>query len=344
VQVARELKVRGMYQWFRDQVDKNPKESLKVFFEKLKAVDDPENPVCSDQMGKGLIVYLEFDHPLSGEEIEDLEDRGVRFTHNVRLRVNQIGDTDLPKIYRKADTMGEEGHGRMIIRLLEVLPQKRKIYSELEPREREDLRTEFYLPARAREKAEAKLKELRKKCVDGDVEPAEFRAAAEAQGCRVFENEWITASYDFLAEPEKQVYWPDAFKHMRDRHFLRQRLASVLGRDRIKQELKPGSYLEVETNARSDAEDPGAAYLVVLLERRRPGVDTMPPSEFSTFLGTARSRRIAEDNERWGMPTAQKQKELFDDFEFEFYLDMKDRIDQERKELLDAERKKAPGQ
>ena len=131
---------------------------------------------------------------------------------------------------------------------------------------------------------------------------------------------------------------------MRDRHFLRQRLASVLGRDRIKQALEPGSYLEVETNARSDAEDPGAAYLVVLLERRRPGVDTMPPAEFATFLGTARSRRIAEDNEPWNLPTVQKRDELFSDFELEFYLDMKTRMEEERQKRLDTERKKTPGQ
>ncbi|MHC5050560.1 MAG: SurA N-terminal domain-containing protein [Planctomycetota bacterium] len=337
-QVARELKVRGMYQWFRDEAARNESKSLRVLFDKLRAHDDKDNPVCATEPGKGLIVYREFPDGLSGDELEKIEDRGVRFTHNFRARVTQLGDTDLPKLARKADVLGMAGHGRQIMRLLEVKRETRKTFEELTDGEKVDLREQFYLPNAARARAKEALETLRKQCQDDQVAPEAFRAAAEKIGCRVHEDEWIEASYDFMAEPEKITYWPDEFLHMRDRYFLHKNLVGVLGRD-TKGDLKAGSYLEVQVDGRQDAEDPGAAYLFLLLERRKPDASTMPPSEVNSFMMNFRRNRMQKERERW----AEDVETLMADFKMEFYDDMQRRIDEELKRRREARKQRRGG-
>jgi len=330
-QIARELRVRGMYQWFRDQAGKNESKSLRVLFDELKKHDDKENPVCTTEAGKGLIVYREFSEGLSGDELEEIEDSGVRFTHNFRARVTQMGDTDLPKLARKADVLGMAGHGRQITRLLEVKRETRKTYEELTEGEKVDLREQFYLPSAARVRASEALAALRQSCLDDQIAPEALRAAAEKIGCRVHEDEWIEASYDFMAEPEKNLYWPDEFLHMRDRHFLHKNLVGVLGRD-TKNELNAGSYVDVQVDARQDAEDPGAAYLFLLLERRKPDASTVPPSEVNSFMMNFRRNRMQEERKRW----VDDIEVLMADFKMEFYDDMQRKITDELKRRREA--------
>ncbi|MHC4547184.1 MAG: SurA N-terminal domain-containing protein [Planctomycetota bacterium] len=336
-QVARELKVRGMFQWFHAEARRDESKSLEDLFAKLRKHDDQENPVCATEPGQGLIVYREFPDGLTGDALEEIEDSGVKFTHNFRARITQIGDTDLPKVSKKADVLGMAGHGRMIARLLEVKRESRKTFEEMTEGDKTDLRQEYYIPANARARAREKLQVLRQRCIDEQIKPEDFRAEASKIGCRVHENEWIEASYDFMAEPEKSLYWPDEYLHMRDRYFLHKNLAGVLGRDRTKQELKAGSYLEVQVDARDDAKDPGACYLFLLLERRRPDASTVPPSEIDSFLSSFRGRRISEERDRWG----EQIERLMADFDMEFYDDMQRRIDDELRRRREAKRRKA---
>ncbi|MHC4137641.1 MAG: hypothetical protein ACYS0K_22065 [Planctomycetota bacterium] len=133
-QVARELKVRGMYQWLHSKARKHETKSLKDLFAKLRKHDDPKKPVCSTEAGRGLIVYREFADGLTGDELENIEDSGVKFTHNFRARVTQMGDTDLPKLARRADVLGAAGEGRYILRLLEVIKDARKKNAGQPPR------------------------------------------------------------------------------------------------------------------------------------------------------------------------------------------------------------------
>jgi hypothetical protein len=333
-QIARELKVRGMYRWLRDEAGKNENKSLKVLFSKLREHDDKENPVCATEPGKGLIVYREFPDGLSGKELEELEDSGVKFTHNLRARVTQMGDTDLPKVERKADVLGMAGHGRQIMRLLEVKRETRKTFDELTDGEKLDLREQFYLPSAARARAQEALEALRKRCQDDQVTPEDFRAVAEKAGCRVYENEWIEASYDFMAEPDKALFWPDEFLHMRGRHFLHKNLIGVLGRD-TKNEFKAGTYLDVQVERHQDAEDPGACYLFLILERKKPDASTVPPSEVNSFMMNFRRNRMQEERKRW----AEDIETLMADFKMEFYDDMQRRITEEIKRRREAQKR-----
>jgi len=333
-QIARELRVRGMYQWFRDEAGKHESKSLKVLFDKLREHDDKENPVCATEPGKGLIVYREFPDGLTGKEVEELEDSGVKFTHNLRARVTQMGDTDLPKVERKADVLGMAGHGRQIMRLLEVKRETRKTFEELTDGEKLDLRAQFYLPSAARARAQEALETLRKRCQDDQIAPEDFRAVAEKIGCRVYEDEWIEASYDFMAEPDKALFWPDEFLHMRGRHFLHKNLIGVLGRD-TKNEFEAGTYLEVQVERHQDAEDPGACYLFLLLERKKPDASTVPPSEVNSFMMNFRRNRMQEERKRW----AEDIEVLMADFKMEFYDDMQRRITEEIKRRREAQKR-----
>jgi len=336
-QVRRELKVRGMFQWFHDVARRaGEKTSLKKLFDQLRKHDDPESAVCSAEIGKGLLVYLDFDGKhLTGEEIEEIEDRGVKFTHNFRLRVSQVGDTDLPKLSKKADVLGGAGHGRQIFRLLDVKRPSRKTFEDLTEGEKEDLREDWYLPATARELAENALAELRTRLVEGEIEPEAFRKEATELGCRFHADEWIEASRDFLAEPDKSMYWPDAYEHMRDRHFLHGELASVLGRDRVKKELTAGSFPEVLVDARRGEDDPGTAYLVQILERRKPDASMVPPDELQLFLNYARTSKQNAQQKRW----TEKVEQLLSDFNVVFMDEMNRRVQDELERRAEAKRR-----
>jgi len=120
-QVNREVALRAVYYFLHSQAKDDV--SLKVIFDKLKAKDDPKDPICSTEPGKGLLVYRDFNgKPLSGNELTEIEDSGVKFGISFKPRVTGLGDTDLPKMSSRADTLGDEGHGRQIFRLLEVIP------------------------------------------------------------------------------------------------------------------------------------------------------------------------------------------------------------------------------
>jgi hypothetical protein len=120
---------------------------------------------------------------------------------------------------------------------------------------------------------------------------------------------------------------------MRDRYFLHKNLVGVLGRD-TKGDLKAGSYLEVQVDGRQDAEDPGAAYLFLLLERRKPDASTMPPSEVNSFMMNFRRNRMQEERKRW----AEDIETLMADFKMEFYDDMQRRITDEIKRRREAQK------
>ncbi len=333
-QVGREVTLRSIYEFLYNQARDNV--SLKEMFDRLKANDDPANPVCGTEPGKGLIMYRDFDgKALSADELMEIEDSGVKFGFSFKPRVTGLGDTDLPKKSRHADTLGDEGHGRQFFRLLEVIREQRKTYEELTPGEKEDLKRVFYLPERARERAKEKLEALRQKLVDGAVKPEQFRSEAEALGCRVHEGEWIEATYDFLREPDPKQLWPDEYLHMRDRHFLRKSLAQVLDRDRVKQEWKAGSFLPVDMAIRREADEPGAAYLFHLRERKRPDAATIPPGEISTYLKTFATQRSREEAERWNDDWDRIRQE----FRMSLSKDMQARIDEDLKRREEARRK-----
>lgn len=332
--IDREVRVRNLMQFLRDQAGADEKRSLKALFEKFKANDDPQDPVCSAEAGKGLLVYLEYPQGLSVDEMQKIVDDGIEFGFNFSSRITGTGDKDLPKVGLKADLLGKEGtDGRMIWRVLDVEKERRKTFGELTTGEKETLRDSFYLPEQARVRARSDLEELRKQFVDGGRKAAEFRAVAGTNGRRLFESQWITASSDYLADPSPKTYWPAELAMLRDRHALHDQLQSVLARDRREKKLGPDSFLEVQVESRKDREDPGTAYLVLLHERREPSAETVPSETLETFLTYASRLRRGEDEDWWSKDfTALRTR-----FRMEFFGDMQDRIERDVKEKQEAQ-------
>ncbi len=330
-QIDRELRVRGMYRWFKDEAIKNDRVSLKVIFDHLQKSDDKDDPICSTEMGKGLIVYFAPKDPLTADAIEDLEDRGVRFTHNTRNRVTGLAGGSLPKVKRIADVMGEAGHGRMLLRLVDVESERRKTFEELDKSERKTLLNEWYLPHQARASAKKAFEDLRTQLVDGKVDAAAFQKHIEDLGGRFYDEEWITASTDFIGEPSKDEFWPRAYRHMSDRHFLQRALWTVLATD-LKKEIKSGDYLPVQVNSPLEDEDYGAAYLVQMLERQLPDEGTVSRLEFARYVSNTRQRRSMEERDRWERHIDR----TLADFEFEFFGDMDGRMKREKDERTEA--------
>jgi hypothetical protein len=258
--------------------------------------------MLSTEPGKGLIVYRDFTaEGLSNDEVEKIEDRGVVFSHNVRFKLNQGGAT-LPRLTTVADTLGLMGHGRWIFRVVDVVQPSRKTFDQLTPGERDDLRDKWYVPEQARERAKAKLTELRKRCVDGAVQ--DFAAAAEEMGCRVHRDEWIHASFsEQVARPDKERLWKQEFLHMRDRAFLQTAISQALLGDRNAETLKAGSYFDVMVDTRHEDDDPGCGYLALLLERNKADATTIPSSELDTFLRIERNVRYRAEAARWNAST-----------------------------------------
>lgn len=334
-QVGREVALRSVYRFLHDQTKDTV--SLKEIYDRLKAQDDPEHPICATEPGQGLIVFLDGSKGRTGEEIQEIEDSGVKFGFSFRVKVSNVSGPDLPKMNSNADTLGDEGHGRQMFRLLEIIPEQRKTFDDLTAGDKEDLKGLYYLPTRARERTKERLTALRQKFVDGTLKPEQFRAEAEALGCRVHEGEWIEATYDLQREPDGKQLWPDEYAHMRDRHFLPKSLAQVLDRDRVKQEWKAGSFLPVDVDLRGGHGEPGAAYLFRLRERKPADATTIPPSEISTWLKKYVGHRDSEEKARWTDPEG-----LRADFRMEFFKDMKTRIDEELKRR-EEDRKKGRG-
>jgi hypothetical protein len=71
-----------------------------------------EKPVRRFQIdgGKGL----------TGKELGEIEDAGVKFGMMFKPRVTGLGTDELPKVSRKADGLGQEWEGRQIFRLVAV--------------------------------------------------------------------------------------------------------------------------------------------------------------------------------------------------------------------------------
>jgi hypothetical protein len=159
--------------------------------------------------------------------------------------------------------------------------------------------------------------------VDGAVAADAFREAAGALGARFHGEEWIQASFDVVNEPDKTLFWSRELAHMRDRHFLRGSLATAL---RAGEGPKAGEYLPVQVNARTDKEDPGAAYLVLLHERRPASAETIPPDDILIALRREEERREVEERQRWSANL----EALVSDFEMEFEGEMQRRIEDER--------------
>ena len=153
--------------------------------------------------------------------------------------------------------------------------ERRKTYAELSDGEKQILVDDYYIPHHARERAKEALEALRTSLEEGKVKPDGFREAAVAVGARVYENEGVTASTQFMTEPDRKLLFPSEYARMRDRHFLRTHLAGLLAADRIKKEderIKPGSWLDVELRSNVDDEDDddlGSAYLILLLDREK---------------------------------------------------------------------------
>ncbi|MHC4959517.1 MAG: hypothetical protein ACYTGN_14215 [Planctomycetota bacterium] len=334
-QVRRELIVKGVFVYLRNEAAKDPSKGFKLLFDALKNNDEPKNPVCGADQETGLIQFLTFEAPLSGEEIEQLAPHDMLFTHNGRHRVTRMSSESLPAVSEAAVTVGMEAHGRMIIRLVKMESERRKTYEELDQAEKTDLKKSFYLPANARERAEARLEELRKKFESGEVAPTAFRESGEALGGAVISDEWILASTIGMADPSDKALWPDEYRRMRDRHFLRRRLANVLETDRTDPKYKAGSFMPVMVDSRSDDDDdPGAAYLVMLLERKRPTADTMPLEEFESYINVARQQRGAQDRERW----SEDFKKLMRRFDMKFFGSMLDSVNDELDKIDQAKK------
>lgn len=324
-QIIREIQLRGMMQFMRDEAGKDEKKSLRSLYDQLKANDDPGSPVCATEAGKGLIVYREFLDGLSVDEMKDLEDSGIKFSFNFSLRITSTPDKDLPRVGQKSDLLGPEGDGRMIWRVLELVRERRKTFAELSQAEKEALRDEFYLPERARQISRQEMEEFRKPFAEGASKPADFAAAARARGYRVIEGEEIVSADRNVADPDPKRYWPAEFLRMRDRKFLRSWLWSVLQRDARDKKLQAGSFPDVAMDSRRSAEDPGTAICLLLLERREPTAADLPPQDLQADIDTLRRQRGARDGDWW----VQDPERVFQRFGMEFSEDMQKRIQSE---------------
>ena len=339
--IERELIVRSLYSKLLEEARKDPKRSLKELFSQIQRHDDKENPLLGTEAGKGVIQLLISKQPLTMDEIEKLAPHQTAMGINGRLRVTRLvpsagGNKTLPAVSTRPETWGSSAHGREILRLVSMSKERRKTFDELEAEERAELREDFFLPAKARERAKEVLEAFRKSCASGKVAPAQFKPAAESPGlgATVIEDEWITASPVRLQSPDRRALWPAEYAHMQDRHFLRRRLASIL---RGKKKQPAGSYLPVQVDARDEEDDPGAAYLVVLLERRPATAATMPIEEFNAFIQRIRRERQDREQKRWSAEFATLRRT----FEMEFFGEMQRLVEDEVKEAERAKKNRS---
>ncbi|MHC4955315.1 MAG: SurA N-terminal domain-containing protein [Planctomycetota bacterium] len=337
--IDRELRLRRMMRLIHNEAYAHPEKSLSKIFDKLVAADSKDKPLCSKEPGKGLFVFRHLDKPLSHKQIEDLTDGDVEFGPNVAFRVSQLAREKLPAVRNTAEPMGTQGAGRMSLRVIAAERERRKTFPELSEGEKAILKDDFYLPHRARERAKKVLEELKKQFDEGKIKPNGFAAAAGSLGARVYENEHITAATRFMAPPDKTLLYPPEFQRMRDRHFLRSHLASLLAADRIKKEderIKPGTWLDIElrTDADDEDKDPGTAYLALLIDREKPTAATMPEDNLIRARMTAERQGSGRDRERWSI----RYQQLFSDFNVEFIGTMKDQVNEAYARIAEAER------
>jgi hypothetical protein len=118
-QVNREVALLSIYQFLLHAQAKDDV-SLKAIFDKIKANDDAKSPVCGTEPGKA-IVYRDFGGKgLTSDDLDAIEDGGVRFSSPFRLRVAAAAVHGAPRLCPKAFGLGDEGEGRQIFRLVEV--------------------------------------------------------------------------------------------------------------------------------------------------------------------------------------------------------------------------------
>ncbi len=327
-QARREVDIRTMYIHINAVALQDESKSLEAIFKRLQEHDDPENPVCSTELGKGIFVYRAFLKPLTSAEITNLEDGGEKFTFNFSARVTK-------EVYRAGDkvslqpvSLGSMGEGRAVFRVLSYQAEKPKTFEELTEGEKTALREEFYLPHNARARAREKLEKLRKLLEEGKVKAEDFAAEGRRYGGRVYSDEGIEASGSYVAEPDRNMFWHDDYLHMRDRHFLRKHLTSKLLRDRRDQKLVPGSLLKVVMDERADQDDPGAAYLVRLEKRQPASAETMSTDELNNSIRIAKLTRRNSENSWW----TSNFRMLIANFDFQFSRDMQGRVDEEIKQ------------
>ncbi|MHC4939183.1 MAG: SurA N-terminal domain-containing protein [Planctomycetota bacterium] len=340
--IIRELEFRRLYRRIHTDAFENPKQSLKDLWDRLKKFDDEKDPLCTLEPGKGLFVFRKTDKALGRPDIEKMKDGELEFGPNLSLRVSSAAREKLPYVRKSAEVLGDRAQGRMIVRVTGLERERRKTYPELDEGEKSILKKEFYVPHRARERSKEVLEALKKQIDDGKVKPDGFSEAAGTLGARVFEDEKMVAGTGFMQEPDDRLLFPSALTHMRDRYYLRSRLASLLASDRLKKEeerIKPGTWLDVQVRSDTEdaTEDPGTAYLVLLLERKSPDASTLPEEDMARARMIATQQGIGRDRSRWETDYRQ----LFNDFEVQFEGAMKQRIDEDFQRREDRQRDRA---
>jgi len=328
-QATAEVWLRGMMHHLRDRAARDETKSLREIFSEFKKHDDPENPICSEEAGKGLLVYREFDQ-VTGDELSEISDGGQPFTFNFRHRVTSTAAAmkeGRPHVSAPVDNiLGDQGHGRQFIRLTRVNPEAAKSFGEISDKEKDALRDDFYLPANALKRAKERLETLRKRLVDGEIKAEEFEAEAVKLSCRIQKDEWIEPDASWMPEPKAERLWPAELKHMRDRRFLRRQLAIALPRAGVG-ELQAGAYLEVKTENRSGRKEPGTAYLLRIEKRKKATADSVSDEALDQKM-TRFSLKAHKDEAEWWQDF-EKVKARFG--MVDFHPDMQARIEDEQK-------------
>ncbi|MEE8105157.1 MAG: hypothetical protein V3T86_06450 [Planctomycetota bacterium] len=328
-QATAEVWLRNMMRHLRDRAARDESKSLREIFTQLKKHDDPENPICSEEPGKGLLVFKEFDQ-ISGDDLSEISDGGQSFTVNFRHRVTSTAATmkdGRPRVSGKADILGDGGHGRQIHRLVLVNPEAAKSFAEISDEEKDALRDEFYLPANALKRAKERLQTLRKRLVDGEVKAEDFEAEAKKLGCRIRKDEWVEPDASWMPAPRAERLWPTELKHMQDRVFLRRQLAIALP-GAADDELQAGGYLEVKTDSRFGDSEPGTAYLLRIEERRKATVDSVSDEALDQKMEKFSLEEHTREARWWRNFEALKMR-----FGLDPHPDMQERIDEEQRKL-----------
>ena len=95
-----------------------PPEWFKVSFLDLR-----EDMSEARGAGKGLIVFRRFEKARSRKQILEVRDGDVVFGENLALRVQMIARKPLPVVGALAYVVGDEGNGRMLLRVSAIEPK-----------------------------------------------------------------------------------------------------------------------------------------------------------------------------------------------------------------------------
>jgi len=327
-QARLEVQLRRAFEFLRNRAARDPDKSFRAWFEELRAHDDPQHPICSAEPGTGIIVYREVKDPISGDEMEKLQDGPDLFTHNFRQRiVSGEYEATKPTVGPGAETFGAEAHGRVIFRVTAFRQESRKEFADLTGPDKEYLTKELYLPVRARARVKERLDALKKEIDEGKIPSSRFPEEARSRGARVVENERIEASAGYQAPPAKARYWPAEYRRFWDRYFLRSQLDAVLRTDRDRKKYPAGAFLDVLVESRTGSQEPGAAYLVQVLERTPVTAEEMTEEGLQHALADRMGDLSRAEGDWWSREFA----ELRSRFDMKFSETMQRRIDDEAK-------------